>query len=298
MLFSNFLKSRHSIREYQDRKVEDDKLESLIDFSKDIKAKYNNNIEFIFYKNGEKIYDKLKGIGGYSGVMIKSPHYIGLQTKNRDKKSIIKSAYAMENLLTEIYKLKLGSCWINIMNVSNEIKELLFNEKGNNIDYIVAIGYPKRESKISKITDSDGLKGEDIGYLNTIRSFKEKKYYVEESTSSRLSVKEIVYDENFGENIDVNKLEERGLEQLFYYVRYAPSNKNKQPWRFILKDDRVELVVLDPKNKENLTDIGIIMYYFEQMAKNMGLNNTWDFIEGNTQTDADVNYSVLGEYKL
>lgn len=298
MLFSSFLKNRHSTREYQDKKVEKDKLDRLMCFGEKLEIKYNNDIKFILYEDGKKIYDNLKGLAGYSGIMINSPYYIGLQTNNEDKNSIIKAAYAMETLLTEVYQLDLGSCWINIMDVPYETKKILFDEKNKHINYIVAIGYAKKESKISKMTNSDGLKDEDIDYLNTIRSFSEKKYYVKDSTSSRLSVEEIVYDNEFGKPIDLNELEKRGLNELFYYVRYAPSNKNRQPWRFILKNNKVNLAILDPKDKNNLTDTGIMMYYFEEMGRSIALNSTWEFIEGDIESNDDITYSVLGEFKL
>ncbi|MBS4540132.1 nitroreductase family protein [Clostridium sp. D2Q-11] len=299
MLFSKFLENRRSTREYSDKMVENDKLEMLMDFAEKLQSGYGNDgIRFILYEDGEKIYENLKGVAGYAGVMINSPHYIGLQTDNEDKETIIKAAYAMETLLTKAYQLDLGSCWINIMDTPYDSKEILFNGKNKHINYIVAIGYSKDKSKISQIANSNGLENEDIGYLNTIRPFKEKKYFVEKSTSSRLSVKDIVFDSKFGKSIDPDELDKRGLDELFYYVRYAPSNKNKQPWRFILKNNKVNLAVIDPKDKNNLTDAGIMMYYFEEMAKSIGFKSSWDFIEGDIQEEDGITFSILGEYKL
>jgi len=299
MLFSKFLENRRSTREYSDKRVENDKLEMLMDFAEKLQSGYGNDgIRFILYEDGKKIYENLKGVAGYAGVMINSPHYIGLQTDNEDKETIIKAAYAMETLLTKAYQLDLGSCWINIIDTPYDSKEILFNGKNKHINYIVAIGYPKDKSKISQIANSNGLENEDIGYLNTIRPFKEKKYFVEKSTSSRLSVKDIVFDSKFGKSIDPDELDKRGLDELFYYVRYAPSNKNKQPWRFILKNNKVNLAVIDPKDKNNLTDAGTMMYYFEEMAKSIGFKSSWDFIEGDIQVEDGITFSILGEYKL
>ncbi len=36
----------------------------------------NKYFDFILFEEGEKIYDDLKGIGGYAGVMIESPPII------------------------------------------------------------------------------------------------------------------------------------------------------------------------------------------------------------------------------
>lgn len=299
MLFSKFLENRRSTREYKNTKVEKNKLEMLMDFAEKLESGYGNEgIRFLLYEDGKKIYKNLKGKAGYAGVMINSPHYIGLQTNDDNKETIIKAAYAMETLLTKAYQLDLGSCWINIMDTPYEDKEMLFNGKNKHINYIVAIGYPKDESRIAGVANSDGLENEDIGYLNTIRPFKEKKYFVEKSTSSRLSVKDIIFENKFGKSIEADELERRGLDELFYYVRYAPSNKNKQPWRFILKNDSVELAVIDPKDKNNLTDAGIMMYYFEEMAKNIGFKGIWEFKELEINSYDDINYSIIAKYNL
>ncbi|MGO1369579.1 nitroreductase family protein [Senegalia sp. (in: firmicutes)] len=299
MLFRKFLEDRRSTREYKDMIIEKDKMDMLLDFSSKIENSHGNeDISFIFYEDGKKIYKNLKGVAGYAGVMIESPHYIGIQTNNEDDITFLKSSYAMETLLTKIYQMDLGSCWINVMDTPYDSKKILFNGDNKHINYIVAVGYPKNPNRLSEISNSDGLENEDVGYLNTIRPFKEKKYFVEKSTSSRLAVSDIVFENEFGNKMSQEDLDKRGLDELFYYIRYAPSDKNEQPWRFILKNDSADLAIIDPEDKNNLTDAGIMMYYFEEMAKSIGYKGSWEFSESKLQNKNGINYLVVGKYKL
>lgn len=297
MLFNKFLKERRSTREYTNKSVEKEKIERLMNYA-DRLEQSSEDIRFIFFEDGSRVFDKLEGKGGYSGVMIKAPHYIGLQLDNDNSKTVLKSAYEMETLLTKAYQMNLGTCWINIKDAPYDVKKELMQGQNKHMDYIIALGYSKNKGTLSKISTSDGLEKEDVGYLNTIRSFGEKKYYVEDSTSSRLSIEEIVFNGEFGKSIDTEELDRRGLDELFYYIRFAPSNMNKQPWRFILKNDKVLLSIIDPTNKNNMIDGGIMMYYFEEMAKSIGFKSVWQIWDGKIHTSDNVEYKILGEYKL
>lgn len=268
MLMTNFLSSRKSIREYKKKSVN---LELLEDIQKylNLLEKEAGNIEFRLYENGSRIYNGLKGIGGYSGVMIESPHYIGLNLKNKEDSTLIFGAYYMEKLITKLHSMGLGTCWISIENVDRKLKEELFGDISGEINYLLAFGYPKPRNP-----------------------------FINEPFSHRIGVDELVFNNKIGEPISDKELENRGLDDLFYYVRFAPSMLNKQPWRFILKEDKV-ILLIKYKDGEvpNLIDAGIIMYYFEELSKTIGLSNKWTLIEGEEKV-GDENYKYIGEFKL
>ncbi|WP_026894045.1 nitroreductase family protein [Clostridiisalibacter paucivorans] len=269
MLLTKFLEGRRSTRKFKKEVVDKDILDQLMYYGKKIEEEYGEDrVEFKLFEEGNKVYSSLKGLGGYAGVMIESPHYIGLQIDDRDKETVMRAAYSMEELSTKAEELKLGTCWVNLMEVSEQVKTELLEDKNKKIDYLLAIGYPKEQSKIFK------------------------------STSSRLSIKDIVFYQEWGNVIDMDLLEQRGLNDLFYYVRYAPSNKNNQPWRFILKNDKVVLAVVNPDNVENFTDMGIVMYYFTEMAKAIGVNNRWNILDCNKEAAGDIEYCIVGEYNI
>jgi len=268
---SNFLKNRRSVREYKNKEITGDvKAQILGLFDQLEKEDENKHFNFVLFEDGDKVYRLLDGLAGYSGVMIKSPHYIGIRLKKVSNESIIYASYYAEKLMTELSKLNLGSCWINVKNVDKEVKSEAFGENNKNIGYIIAIGYPKASNP-----------------------------FVEEPFSPRLSIQDIVYDEELGRPISIEELERRGLDDLFYYIRFAPSNYNKQPWRFILKNNKVILLLeVSEEGKTDLMDAGIVMYYFVELAKTIGINGEWIIADNLYMAHDGVNCRQIGEFQI
>lgn len=270
MLMTNFLSSRKSVREYKKKIVSPMLLDNIQEYLNLLeKEDGTGNIKFRLYENGDRIYDGLKGLGGYSGVMIESPHYIGLDLKNKEEGTIIYGAYYMEKLITKLHSMGLGSCWISIENVDKRLKEEIFGNISGEINYLLALGYAKPNNP-----------------------------FVNEPFSHRIGVDELVFNNKIGERISDLELENRGLDDLFYYIRFAPSALNKQPWRFLLEKDKVVLLIKYADGEEpNLLDAGIIMYYFEELGKAIGLSGKWTLIQGEEKV-GDENYKYIGEFKL
>lgn len=270
MLMTNFLSGRKSVREYKKKSVSPQLLDDIQEYLNLLeKEDGTGNIKFRLYENGNRIYDRLEGIGGYSGVMIESPHYIGLDIKNREERNIIYGAYYMEKLITELHSKGLGTCWISLGDVDKNLKEELFGNITGEINYLLAIGYGKP-----------------------------KNPFLNDSFSYRIGVDELVFQNKIGEGISDKELENRGLDDLFYYIRFAPSSLNKQPWRFILDKDKLVLLIKYKDGEEpNLMDAGIVMYYFEELGKAIGLSSKWTLIEGEEKIGED-NYKFIGEIKL
>lgn len=270
MLMSNFLRDRKSTREYKDKDVNKEILEKIMEYGEEIEREIGDkSFKFLLLKNGDKVYDLLKGKGGYAGVMIKSPHYIGLEVLNDSRDNIIKGSYAMEKLITKITKYGLGTCWISIENVDEETKkELCINLEGR-MDYILAIGNPVS-----------------------------KNPFIQEPDSCRLSIEDIVFKDEIGKNITADELETRGLSDLFYYIRFAPSSYNNQPWRFILKGNKVVLVLMKDEAKFSFIDAGIIMYYFENMASAIGITGKWQLLNDEDVKVNGITYNYIGEFNI
>lgn len=268
MLMTNFLKDRKSIREFRNKNIETEKIKTIKAYIKSSEED-NGSFKFRLYENGDYIYEQLKGIGGYSGLMIESPHYITLEEIKEGRNALIYGAYHMERLITKLNLLGIETCWVSLDTVKDEFKEKLFGEHTGNIDYMIAIGYGKRKNPFAK-----------------------------EITSSRLGVDEIVYSEKIGEQIEDQELEHRGLGDLFYYVRFAPSKWNSQPWRFLLEKDKVTLLIKYKDDYgQHLVEAGIIMYYFKELAKAIRIENEWELLEG-SQVEEDSTYEYIAQLKL
>ena len=268
----NFLLNRESTREYSNRKVSRKKLKEIESLMEELDSKHGKKyFEFVLFKDGKKILEKLDGHGGYGGFMIESPHYVGIKLVENSSEAIVRSAYAAEALITDLTNLDLGSCWVTLKNVDEDIKAEALGEDNKAIDYLIAFG----NTKLSNPFDT-----------------------VKEEKSSRKSIEDIVFDERLGNPVSIKDLEARGLDEIFYYIRFAPSTLNSQPWRFVVKKDKVELYLCELEDKYNLIDAGIIMYYFKELGEYSGLRSEWTIKDEINELEFDGGCMEIGEILL
>jgi nitroreductase len=261
---------RRSIRDYKNKKVNPDVLDKIRQILREIESQYaEGGFEFKLYENGDNIYNGLKGLAGYSGIMVKSPHYIAVDIKKKEDKTIIYSAYYMEELVTKLNELDLDTCWISVYDVDMKKRKEVFGESSNEINFILAFGYPKRNNPLLK-----------------------KPY------SARIGVEEMVFHKDIDNPASIEYLEQRGLADTFFYLRYAPSIKNRQPWRFIVTDDKVHLLVkYDDEQNPPLVDAGVAMYYFEALQELQGVKHKWSLLDGFLH-EGNANYRYIAEFQL
>ena len=264
MLMTNFLQKRKSVRNFKKDTVPRDSLEN-IKLLMDELDQEEGEINFSLYENGKIVAEGLRGKAGYSGVMIEAPHYIALDITNDKPLNILKGGYCLEKLNTKIVDLDLDTCWITVDDVDAETKKAIFGENGVGIDYLIAIGYGQK-----------------------------KKLFDPEVTSSRLNVDEIVFADTLGNPISIETLENYGVFDVFSSVRYAPSHKNFQPWRFVLKGSEVHAyMVKSDEDSRSLIDMGVILFYMEEMLKIMGIEKKWTI-----DLKDDGKYYYIGSFTL
>lgn len=296
MSFKKYLTEIKSVRDYEQNGIDKNLLVEIKESLDEISNTQGdaNSFTLKLFENGFDIFEKFEGIGGYSGIMIKSPHYIGLFLNDEDIKTDFLGAYYMQSVVKKLYELGLGSCWVNIRNVSQDIKNDLIKEKGKLINYLLAFGKP--DDKLMKQKSS-------AIHIQSGKSYKTNPYgttVVEslDTETCRLAVSEIVYLYEWGQEISYEELENRGLADLFLHVRNAPSYKNKQPTRFILKDGEVYLAILNPNNKENITDGGIMLYTITGMAKDLGIPVKWQYLVADDDSYKTLEYKILAKIDL
>lgn len=271
MNMESILKNRKSVREFKNKKISNKLLEQILDIVSDLNAGLiSGDLKFKLYENGGNLYDKLSGKGGYHGVMIESPHYIVVERANDERDTIINSAYYTEKLITKLVDLEIDNCWVSVGSVSDYVKEQTFGDKSKIVDYVIAIGYGVRSKAF------DGIK-----------------------SSTRKGVEELVFEKDLDNPYDIEDLARRGLKDLFYYSTFAPSTKNRQPWKFIIDENKVRILAeYDEWEDSILIDIGIIMYYFEYLANKTGISERWTFIDSNVFIKDGKKYTEIAEFKL
>lgn len=244
MLMSQFLKSRKTVRDYKKKALlpkAEECIRAMIDEKNELLKPYHAKLAF--FRDGADIKRVLEDKGGYAGVMIEAPSYVGMIILDESEEAYVRGAYEMEDVTTKLYDLNLGSCWVSLDGVEDAILKGLAGE-GKTV-YLLAIGYPIQQLGIGEIPFSSRL-----GVLDLVEGPCGKKFTMEE-------------------------LENLGLDDLFYYVRYAPSAYNHQPWRFMIEDGKITMRIPEYKEKVTLVDAGIMMYYFEAMLRSLSINETF-----------------------
>ena len=260
MDLKEFLEKRKSCRKYEEREISSqalEKVKNLLEAENEKALKHN--VEYKLY--GSSIYDSLEGVGGYAGVMIKSPNYITMNYKVKDKESLIYGAYHLEEIVGELSQMGLGTCWITLFSIDDEIKAKTFGTQ-DKIDFILAFGYP--ESK---------------------PTFELEEY------SARHGIEDFVCFNDFDTPCTVEQLYSYGLDEIFYYIKNAPSAYNSQPWRFLIKGENIYLYIEDFQGDANYTDSGIVMYYYVKMAELSSIDAVWYL---DNAPEVETNFKYIG----
>lgn len=294
MNFREFLANIQSIRDFEGTALKNIVLGDIKAYLGEVNANIGREkgFSFIMFEDGEKVFNDLEGVGGYSGIMIKSPHYIGLSVSKEDAETEFLGAYYMQAIVKKLFEMNLGSCWVNVRSVSTKAKEELLTHDKNNINYLLAFGYADEKALKNK---TPRMIVQNTASSNKTNPYNTKVVEATGSDKSRLAIGEIIYLHQWGKEATYEELEQRGVADIFSYVRNAPSYKNMQPCRFILKDGEAELAILNPENKENYVDAGIMMYTLEGLAKDLGIPGKWSFVK----EESDIKeYGVVAKIEL
>ncbi|HYE09711.1 MAG TPA: nitroreductase family protein [Patescibacteria group bacterium] len=294
MSFREFTANILSTRDYKETHLEEKVIADIIAYLREINAEIGSDkgFSFVVLENGDEVFNDLEGVGGYSGVMIKSPHYIALTISKEDPEIEFYGAYYMQSIVKKLYEMNLSSCWINVRSIPHDKKSKLVKYDVVNMNYLLAFGMAD-EKAIKQKTPHMTVTNEASSYKQD--PYGTKVHEAAPSDKARHSLGEIVYLYEWGRQATYEELESRGMEGLFFYVRNAPSYKNLQPCRLILKDGETELAILHPQDEGSYTDAGIMMYTLEGLAKDLGIPGKWHFINDESK---DKEYRIVAKIEL
>lgn len=284
MDYKALISNRKSIREFKDTQIKQEQLVELEKFSDSCK-KLVPNIEIeikLFDNSRDKVSEKLQKIAGYKGNMIEAPNYIFILSEVADN-HIENAGYIGESMVLKATELEIDSCWITFED-SDKILDKLEISSNKSISAIIALGYEATSYK-KKIVNPTKT-GESYSLSNM--------EIVDNDTSTRLGVEEIVYIDEWGKNIDAETLAERALLDAFNYARMAPSTLNRQPWRFIVDGGKVILAVRNDEHTntyESKIDAGIVMLFFESIVRTTLFDTSW------TLEKTEKTYNIPNDYK-
>lgn len=283
MDYKNLISKIKSVRDYKKTSISIQILSELKHFYESEK-KLVEDIEIeVFVKNKDEVYEQLKGLAGYNENMIEAPHYLLILSDEKDH-YIENTGYVCENIMLKAYELGVGSCWITFHD-GDAIKKNLMINSDKKLSALIALGYDDNKTKVIY---------ENVSDYNPSKANIKK---VEDNTSHRLGVEDIVFIKEWGKHATVEDLSNRGLLDGFYYGRLAPSTLNRQPWRFLVDDSVVVLALRNDeyiKNYEAKIDIGIIMLYFESIIDNTLFDVTWNMGKPEKEYNVPEDFLIVG----
>lgn len=155
---------RRTIRKFEQKAVSEDNLVKLVDCAR--VAAYGANVQplkFMIVNNSEtlqKIYPMTKWAGYLADGAPKENErpaayiaILGDSSIKSNKMYEVEAGAAVTTMMLEAVEMGLGTCWLGAIQ-RDEIKKLLELDENLNVVYLLAVGYPKQESKIVDMKDN------------------------------------------------------------------------------------------------------------------------------------------------
>ncbi len=266
MNYSNIMQEIKSTRDYKDIAVKKDLLDKIVNAGDT--AIDNHGLSIILFEDGKATKHKLEGKAGYFGKFIGAPHYIAVVSEDK-RKAKEDAAYMMEMMRFKSHDEGLATCWITIPD-SEDVKSELGIDQSKKLCGFLAIGY--RYAGIFK------------------KDIQEQAY--------RQGAIEITFINEWCNMPTWKDLELRGLDEVFYLTRFAPSWGNKQPWKFLIQGNYVILAVEKDGSTDADLDTGIIKFYFEKACLDKGLSVNIVEIEDDNNFGIPENYEIRAIYNV
>jgi nitroreductase len=279
MKYKEIISEIKSVRLYKKEDVDPGLFKELLEYFDRGKRLFDDIEVEVIRKNRDEVYEQLKDSAGYNNRMIEAPHYLVFLSEEKDY-YIENAGYRVQDLMLKAWSLGIASCWITFGD-GEEIKKKIGIDSDKKLAALIALGYENPQSKVLY----------EKGKYNTSSNV----LVIEDNTSERLGIRDLVFTNEWGEKADPDELVNYGLLEGFFYGILAPSYKNRQPWRFIV--DRGTVVLALKKDiyvteYEEKIDTAVIMLYFDAIIESTLSGITWKF--GRPEKD----YKVPDDYKI
>ncbi len=196
---------RYSVRNYQEKEVETEKLNLIKDFINNLDNPFGSKINFHYLENSNM--KNQEQLGTY-GVILGAKQYIGT-TITLESGSLEALGYEFEALVLYLAHLDLGTCWLGGTFDRGGFAEAMNVNEGEIFPIITPYGYA-----------SDSKHEMEIKMRKMIQADHRKEW------------NELFFKDNF--NSLITKDEAGELAFALEMVRLAPSASNKQPWRIVV----------------------------------------------------------------
>lgn len=249
MDIKEIIRQRRSVRSFNGEPVSDsvrkELLESLGNIDDPFEGDFTIRLRSFDLKDGYRpaTYGMIKGASDF--------FLIGMAD---DEKTLLSVGFCFEQIVLKASSLGLGTCWIAATFRETDFDSGQTWPANERLRIVCPVGYPARKTVVEKITRM------------TLGS------------RSRRPFSELFFDDNFCSPLAPDSRFGESLEMM----RLAPSSKNSQPWRALVKGNAVHFYYV-PKSPISILDcgIGLCHFYFTEKADGRnGLFHKEDTIPG------------------
>ena len=183
-----------------------------------------------------------------------------------DERSQLTAGFQFEQVVLKAWMLGLGTCWIAGTFKGSQFDEREKWPEGETLKIICPVGVPEKQRFVEKMMRL------------TVGSNKRKPF------------SELFFKDDFQRSLEPGDKFGEALEML----RLAPSSTNSQPWRVLVKEDKV-LFYYKPKYPITIIDMGIGICHFYETEKYNGFDGIFE-----KETDFPIppdNWQYLISYK-
>ena len=181
----------------------------------------------------------------------------------------------MENIVLEMTRLGLGTCWLGGTFSREEYAQVLHLDEKSWVPAILSLGYPAASR----------------GTIERVVRWKAK-------ADSRLPFEALFFEGDFTRPL--SEAAAGAYARVLEMVRIAPSASNKQPWRVVKNNQGYHLILQRtpgyqkwvPSTDLQQLDMGIAMSHWEASAKALGLEGHWERISGDSRWAGNSEYIV------
>ncbi len=255
--FSELARKRFSCRTFDGNGVSEEKL-NLVKKQIEKANESSENFRAGIVNKHELKAKKFFTTGTY-GMFKGDKFYIVGTLKKESEFDWVKYGFFMENIIIYLTQIGLNTCWIGGV----------FDRKGFGGELGI-----REDELIPAIIP--------FGYCASKRTLRDRIVRWSAKGDKRKPFDELFFINEIPANISETKLKE-----VLENVRIAPSASNKQPWRFFIHKDRIDIYLrrdklyskLIPSSDLQMIDMGIASYHLWKSFLEIGMSGNWNLLK-------------------
>jgi len=243
------IRARRSTRRYAARSVPPEVLDRLEERARRADHLVRPGARVARVDGRERVARVLARYAGIYGLVEGAPHLlVGLLPEDTPV-ARLDVGYVLEQVVLEATRLGLATCWMTGSYRPDRAAREVEMRPGEQVAAVVALGYP-RVDPLARLHDG------------TVRRLARGH--------RRLPLTKIVFAGRWRVAWSPDQADP-ALVEVLECARLAPSARNRQPWRFVVREEEIGLALLSPAP----IDGGIVMAHVALVAREMGRPGRW-----------------------